>query len=50
MLSEEVIERLKAEIPKLSFCDYTLYGITHLDIELIDGSVKQIGKVIVLVK
>lgn len=45
MHSQEVIEKWKAEIPKMkNLCDYTIYGITHLDIELCDGSVKQIGK------
>lgn len=45
MFSEEVIERFKAKIPALEgVCDYTVYGITHLDIENSDGSVRQIGK------
>lgn len=42
MYSEEVIERLKAKIPTIKG-DHTIYGITQLDIQCCDGSVKQIG-------
>lgn len=45
MESQEVIEKLKEEIPKLErFGDYKIYGITHLDIELNDSSIKQVGE------
>lgn len=43
MLSEEVIERLKAKIPAIKG-DHKIYGITQLDIQCADGEVKQIGK------
>lgn len=42
MYSEEVIERFKTKIPEIKG-DHTIYGITQLDIECRDGSVKQIG-------
>lgn len=40
--SEEVIERFKAKIPTIKG-DHTIYGITQVDIQCCDGSVKQIG-------
>lgn len=45
MYSKEVIERLKTKIPKLKdVCDdYTIYGITHLDVKCCDGTIRQIG-------
>jgi hypothetical protein len=47
MQSEEVIKVFREEIPKLkSICDHTIFGITHLDIEKKDGTLKQIGKVL----
>lgn len=43
MLSDEVIERLKAKIPTIKG-DHTIFGITQLDIQCADGGVKQIGE------
>ena len=37
---EELIEKLKEEIPKY---DKVIQGITHLQIKLQDGGIKQIG-------
>lgn len=45
MYSKEVIERLKAKIPKLKdVCDdYKIYGITQLEVKCCDGTTWQIG-------
>lgn len=43
MLSAEVIKRLKAKVPTIKG-DHTIYGITQLDVQISDGTIKQFGE------